>query len=196
MEMAYVKGQHFRSSELREATNRIMLAGENIRKNYLKISRELATIEETEIYLDDGYESTIEYAMKVFNMKKSTAYNLIEIGRNWIRSDAARTLLTNEGSDYTISQIGVMLPAGIDTADDLHKRGEINPSMSVREIKAIIKKNLDPEPEKEEEEKEDLCVYQITFYESGEIDYEGSLPDWFTEEIGNLYTKLLSGETA
>ena len=204
MEMVYVKGQHFISKELREATNRIMLAGENIRKNYLKIAHELSEIDSRESYLADNYESTIDYAMKVFNMKKSTAYNLIEIGRNWIRSDGSRTLLTNEGSDYTISQVGVMLPAGIEVADHLHKMGEINTSMSVRELKSIIKKNLDlEEPEAEtvsesEEEAtgEDLYSYQITFYESGEISYSGSLPEWFTDEIESLFSKLLSGETA
>lgn len=204
MDMIYISGQKFLSADLRKSTNTIRLAGDGIRKNYLKIARELANIEINEWFVEDDFENVIEYAEKVFSIKKSTAYTLIEIGKNWINKEGTRTVLTKEGVDFTISQLGVMLPAGVDTCKKLIKKGDISPTMSVRAIKKVINNFpsdvVDSEGEEVDSNGEDEAPVnlgiekQIIFTEDGSIKYCGEFPVWFCDQIGELYTKLLSGE--
>lgn len=206
MDMLYVSGQKFLSADLRKSTNTIRLAGDGIRKNYLKIARELANIEINEWFVEDDFENVIEYAEKVFSIKKSTAYTLIEIGKNWINKEGTRTVLTKEGADFTISQLGAMLPAGVDDCKKLIKKGAIDPTMSVRTIKKVINEFLnpsdvvDPDGEESDGEGEDKAPVnlgiekQIIFAEDGTIKYCGEFPVWFCDQIGEMYTKVLSGE--
>ena len=145
MELMYVIGQSFLNADLRKSTNVIRNAGDGIRKNYFKIAHELAMIDKEETYLDDDFESVIEYAEKVFSIKKSSAYALIKIGSEWLNDDATRTILTEKGQDFTFSQIGVMLPYSVDEVKPLCDDGTITPDMSVRKIKSILHDELSME---------------------------------------------------
>lgn len=204
MDLMYVSGQHFINDHLRESTNRIRLAGDSIKKNYFKIAHELSSIANTEIYLDDDFESAVEYAEKVFNIKKSSAYALIKIGSEWLNEDATRTILTENGSDFTFSQIGVMLPYSVDTVKPLCEAGTITPDMSVRKIKSILHEELDTtttndvpdeseEPEESESKNEVVLEKSIIFTADGKIKYCGEFPVWFCDKVGELFTELLSG---
>ena len=200
--LIYISGQNFLSEDLRKSTNAIRQAGDGIRKNYLKIARELAKIETKEWYLDDDFESVIDYAEKVFSIKKSTAYTLIEIGKNWISEDGKRTVLTTEGADFSVSQLGAMLPAGVSECKKYVKKGKLTPQMSVRTIKKFISETLSPEcvndePNEEETEENPVTLSvekSIIFTEDGQIKYCGEFPVWFCEKIGEMYTDVLSGE--
>ena len=200
MDLIYVSGQSFLNADLRKSTNAIRQAGDGIRKNYLKIAHELSMIDKEETYLDDDFESVIEYAEKVFSIKKSTAYNLIQIGSEWLTEDGKRTILTTEGADFSISQLGAMLPAGVEKCKKLVSSGEITPSMSVRSIKKVLADDTEePDDTKEPDYTEENVVSlgvekQIIFTESGEIRYCGEFPVWFCDKIGELYLAVLDGE--
>lgn len=206
MELMYVTGQSFLNADLRKSTNVIRNAGDGIRKNYFKIAHELAMIDKDETYLDDDFESVIEYAEKVFSIKKSSAYALIKIGLEWLNDDATRTILTEKGQDFTFSQIGVMLPYSVDEVKPLCEDGTITPDMSVRKIKSILHDELSTETtsdksdemveiEPEEAESTDSAFEKsIIFTADGKIKYCGDFPTWFCDKVGELFTELLSGE--
>lgn len=207
MELMYVTGQSFLNADLRKSTNVIRNAGDGIRKNYFKIAHELAMIDKEESYLDDDFESVIEYAEKVFSIKKSSAYALIKIGSEWLNEDATRTILTEKGQDFTFSQIGVMLPYSVYEVKPLCEDGTITPDMSVRKIKSILHDELSTdttsdksdemveiEPEEVESTDEPAFEKSIIFTADGKIKYCGEFPTWFCDKVGELFTELLSGE--
>lgn len=205
--LVYIKRQ-FISADLKKSTEKIKRCGDNIRKNYIKIARELAIIDDTESYLDDGFESAIDYAGQIFSISKSTAYVLITIGREWINEDGERTALTTEGADYSVSQIGVLLPLGVDKARELHDSEDISPAMSVRQIKAVVK-DLQDTPEETPEETPEAAseengadvvdsdadvsemVLSINVYDDGGLQVSGHISEEFYNELDELITRYL-----
>lgn len=206
MELMYKKGQSFLSEDLRKSTCKIRACGDGIRRNYFKVAVELSKIDNGQYYIEDNFQSTVEYAEKVFGIKKSSAYAFITIGESWVLEDGSRTVLTESGSDYSISQIGALLPLGSEKAIELANDGKISPDMSVRELKAIVKKvqqeEGDPEDPGESEGEGDpgegsseiAQKGNITFYDDGEIAITGDFPEWFVIELETLYKKIFSGE--
>jgi hypothetical protein len=129
---------------LKSHADKIKGYGKNIRTNYLKIAKELYEIDKSECYLDDGFEDTQDFASKVLNIQKTTSYNLIRIGREFLSEDGSRTALTDKGNDYGVSQLQILLPLGVDKAKELHDEEIIKPEMSVRQLKTIVKHEIDP----------------------------------------------------
>ena len=205
MELLYKNGQTFLSEDLRKSTCKIRACGDGIRRNYFKVAVELANIENGQYYIEDNFQSTVEYAEKVFGIKKSSTYAFITIGESWVLEDGSRTVLTESGSDYSISQLGALLPLGSEKAIELSHNGTISPDMSVRELKDIVKKiqsEEDPDGQEDSEGEEDPGEGSgeipqkgnITFYDDGEIAITGDFPEWFIIELESLYKKVFSGE--
>lgn len=166
------------NAELKKITNDIRKAGANVIGNTYKIAALIAHVDETELYLEDGFVDTFDYVKQCFGLEKASAYNLIKVGREFIESiksgntTAYQTLLTHGDKDYSISQIFKMLPLGIDKAKELTADGVINETMSCRQIEKIVKENTegtkargkaktepeDTEPSETEEEDSVLVV--------------------------------------
>lgn len=150
-ELTTIKTTNITNKDLKSYTTKLKNCGDNIRKNYIKISFLLNEIEKTECYLDDGFESTTDYASKVLNIQKTTTYNLLKIGKDFISETGDRTVLTEKGNDYGVSQLQALLPIGVEKAKELHDDGIISPDMSVRQIKQAIKTD---EPEEDDTDEE------------------------------------------
>ena len=167
--------------ELKKATASIKGYATNIRKNYLRIAHKLAEVDSTECYIEDGFGDVIEYANTVFNMKKSTAYNLLKIGREYVDETGDKTILADERGDYSVSQLGVLLPAGVDRVRELSEDGTISPDMTVRKLASIISTPDESETENEgetgadgeENEPENEPTQTITLWVNGDISFAG-----------------------
>ena len=146
-ELTNIETKELVNTDLKGHANKIKGYGKNIRTNYLKIAKELYEIDKSECYLDDGFEDTQDFASKVLNIQKTTSYNLIRIGREFLSEDGTRTALTDKGNDYGVSQLQVLLPLGVDKAKELHDEEVIKPEMSVRQLKSIVKHEIDPTEE-------------------------------------------------
>lgn len=143
-ELTNIETKELVNTDLKGHANKIKGYGKNIRTNYLKIAKELYEIDKSECYLDDGFEDTQDFASKVLNIQKTTSYNLIRIGREFLSEDGTRTALTDKGNDYGVSQLQILLPLGVDKAKELHDEEIIKPEMSVRQLKSIVKHEIDP----------------------------------------------------
>lgn len=201
-ELTTITTQKLVNKELKDYTKKLKNCGDNIRKNYIKISFLLNEIENTECYLDDGFEDTIDYASKVLNIQKTTTYNLLKIGKEFIAESGERTVLTDKGNDYGVSQLQALLPVGVERAKELHDEGTITPDMSVRQIKQIIKDEINPEPEDEDTDVVDGEVVDetdnyvpvfgdIQFLKDGTIIPSGVVPETFILKVEELYKDLL-----
>ena len=199
-ELTTTKAPELTNKELKDYTRKIKRCGDNIRSNFMKIAHNLDEIDKTECYLDDGFEDVQDYANRVLGLQKTTCYNMLKISREFLNEDGTRTLLTDVGSDYGVSQLQALLPVGIDKAKELHNNDIINPSMSVRQIKAIIKEETtEPEPEDEntidttgEEISDEIVktIGTIEILEDGEILYNGDIED-LRELVDDIITNYL-----
>ena len=158
--------------KLKEVTTAIRKAGANVIGNTFKIAALIAKVENEELYAADGFADVFDYVKQCFGLEKSSAYNLIKVGNEFITEvekgniKTFETLLTHKNRDYSISQVFKMLPLGIDKAKELTKDGVIDVDMSCRQIEKIVKENTegtaargkkknDPEPEPIEEPETD-----------------------------------------
>ena len=161
--------------ELKAVTTEIRKAGANVIGNTFKISALIAKVDENELYINDGFVDVFDYIKQCFGLEKSSAYNLIKIGKEFIaevesgKTTKFETLLTHHAKDYSISQVIKMLPLGIEKAQELTADGVIDETMSCRQIEKIVKENTEgttargktkkeptPETVEESEEPEEL----------------------------------------
>lgn len=165
--------------KLKEVTTAIRKAGANVIGNTFKIAALIAKVDEDELYVADGFVDVFDYVKQCFGLEKSSAYNLIKVGKEFIaeiedgKTKKFETLLTHKGRDFSISQVVKMIPLGIEKAQELTADGVIDVDMSCRQIEKIVKENTegtaargkkkDPEPvdEPEEEPEDDAPVLII-----------------------------------
>lgn len=149
---------------LRLATKRIFSIGDKIRRASLEVASIVASVEDTKTYKDD-FKKSSEWGEKVFGFKRSTFFNMLKIGREWVAVDTYKnkdgatvhdyhSVLVNCGEDdYSVSQLIILFPLGVPAATELHEHGVIKPSMSVRKLKEAVEEYL-KDAEEEEEDKE------------------------------------------
>lgn len=184
----------FVNKDLQEATKRVFKIGETVRKCAFETAWIMATVDASECYKDDGFDSVHAWAMKTFGFRKSASYALLKTGREYVRTvlDArgrvkgyASNLLSDQelehGDDFSAAQIEKMLPAGHDLVVDLVQEGEIVPEMSCRDIAKVIKAHTAPEESDEDEE-----VTEETG--DGEDDGEEIIYRVVTDAVGGKYS--------
>lgn len=148
----------FNNPKLEHATVLLMECDSQVRTRQFDIASILGNIEAEKLYVDDGFESTAEYAMTTFGIQKTLAYELIDIGTNY-----TRTLYNDEGKiighcsnllppanpekqdapliDFTPNKIGKLKVLGRDKVLELIERGDIKPNMTFKQLSEIVKLN-------------------------------------------------------
>ncbi len=142
----------FKNSKLQRFTEQIFKQGLNIKKSFARIAVTLAQIEDSKCYEMDGFESTADYAEKILGIKYVQTRALIRVGREFIDSKSLESVLPHdENKDYTTTQLQALLPLGtVSYAQELAEDEKINPYMTVKEIKEVVKNELHPHKESEE----------------------------------------------
>lgn len=162
----------FTNKLLEKATITIMSCDIDIKSRQFSIASILAEVEAKKLYADDGFASCVEYAEKTFGIKKSTAYALITIGKEY-----TRPVLNANGKvmghcsnllppadmekqdapliDFSTRQISLFSTLGREQVINLVSNGSLSPSMSANQIREVVKaqKALNaPEPEQTPEQ--------------------------------------------
>lgn len=165
MEELIITAEHkqyaFTNKELQNATMAIYKIAENIRTRWFEIAAIVAMVDAKELYKDDGFSDVHEWVNKVFAFGKSTSYDLLKVGREYVRevtNKAGKVIgyesnLVPVGADnFSTTQVRRMLPAGHELASELVEAGEITPDMTTTKIAKVIKSHLSPESSEDEEE--------------------------------------------
>ena len=146
----------FSNKLLEKATITIMSCDNDIKSRQFSIASILAEVEVKKLFADDGFASCAEYAEKTFGIKKSTAYALITIGK-----DYTRPVLNANGKvighcsnllppadndkqdapliDFTTRQISIFSTLGREKVLDLVGRNELLPNMTANQIRDLVK---------------------------------------------------------
>lgn len=129
------------NTKLRNYTEQIFKQGLNIKKAFAKVATILVKIDDSKCFESDGFESVQDYALQVFGWKQATTYAMLRIGREYIDGKTLESVLPHEtGNDYSNSQLQALLPLkSVETAKALAEKEIINPEMTVKEIKKIVK---------------------------------------------------------
>ena len=131
----------FNSKELNSATKKIFTLGNRAAKAMYEVAAILAKVQKDGSYKDDGFKNAADYAMQTFGFKKSLAYNLIKIGKDYMAANSLESNLPHpENEDFTPNQIGLMLPIGDrDIVAEMCENGELTPDMTAEEIRNVVK---------------------------------------------------------
>lgn len=168
MEELIITAEHkqlsFTNKELQNASMAIFKIAENIRTRWFEIAAIMAMVDSKELYKDDGFSDVHEWVNKTFAFGKSTSYDLLKVGKEYVRevyNKSGKVIgyecnLVPEGSDnFSTTQVRRMLPAGHELAAELVADGEITPDMTTTKIAKVIKAHTSPEPEEPVEDNED-----------------------------------------
>lgn len=130
----------FKNRELNNATQKIFKIGERMQKNLYEVANVLAKVDTNKAYKEDGFKSAADYAMKTFGFKKTQAYTLLKVGKEWTSPKLESTLPHEEGKDFTVTQIEKLAYLG--SKEEVIKaveNGDVTPEMTVAEIREYVK---------------------------------------------------------
>jgi len=152
----------FINKKLQNATMQIMQIAGRIKNNWFQIGAIIAEVDREELYKEDGFSNVHEWTQRAFNIKKTTSYDLLRIGKEYTReltTEKGRVtgyecnlLPENSEANFTTTQVMKMLPAGHDKVQELVDSKVITPDMTSTAIAKVIKDlKKQEEPEQEEE---------------------------------------------
>lgn len=121
----------------REKAVRIALSG--IDKNMEKVAFNLYWIYSNKAYRAMGFQSITDYALNKFELGKTNTYSFISIVESFAAHSEDGSIadkFDNKYKGYSISKLSLLVGLTDKQIEEL----EINPSMSVRDIKKLLKK--------------------------------------------------------
>ena len=159
----------FGNETLKKATEEISRLQKNVNESLISVAGISGEVAKSESYKDDGFKSAQEWLMNTFNYKKSTAYTMVKIGKEYVQLEVNgclpiyKTIFANSETDedFTLTQLEKLLPLGKERIELALNSGVINYSMTVKEIKDFVSeiksldKKLEPETETETETETD-----------------------------------------
>lgn len=113
------------------------------KRNMFEISARLLVIRNENLFEDDGFKDVFDYAGKLFGYKKNMVYKLTTAAEKFIEQNPQGkgyvSILTHDDEDYTVSQLIELNSIEPDVAIKLDEQEVINPSMSTKEIREVVK---------------------------------------------------------
>lgn len=134
------KEEWYLNIDYREAKEIIRNKLQGMTQNFIGIGFYLRQIKESEGFRKDGYESIYEFAEDQYGIKRSTAIRWMQMNEKFSQGGYS-PFLDSGYKDFGKSQLQEMLYL------DSEQLEEVNPEMTVREIREI--RTPDPEPEEQ-----------------------------------------------
>lgn len=129
----------FQNKTLNSATKKIAGISLKIKKNLFEVALILSQVDDEKAYEEDGFKSAAEYAQKTFGFKKSHAYTMIKIGKEYTAPTLESNLPHEPNNDFSTTQIEKVFPLkSREVVVELVESGEITPDMTCKEIEAVV----------------------------------------------------------
>lgn len=166
-----------KNPELLEHTTAILEHSNDVKMHMFAIAKHLMIIKDKSLWIEDGFDGIADYAQKVLGYKPVTTSNLISVARNYVKAtdngSYESIIKHDDGNDYTVNQLLEVKSLGEKTVVEMDKNGEIDPSMTVREIRSVVqrKKGKDPDaPKKTRKRRNKVAEVQATAKSPDNID--------------------------
>ena len=160
-----IKMDNLVNERLKEHTARITSLLDGAKYNLYEVAMHLMVIKNEELYKDDNFTDIYDYTKKVFGYGKNMTYKMIKTAETLVEEKRVeenkveyRSIICHDESDYSMSQLfelGTLAPKEV---VELDADGAINPSMSTKEIREVVKDTkemMKKEAEGEEEPTEE-----------------------------------------
>ena len=136
-----VKMDNLVNERLREQTAKITSLLDGAKYNLYEVAMRLLVIKKEELYKDDNFLNIYDYTKKVFGYGKNMTYKMITTAETLVeqKGEEYRSIICHDDSDYSMSQLfelGTLAPKEV---VELDADGAINPSMTTKEIREVVK---------------------------------------------------------
>ena len=163
-----VKMDNLVNERLKEQTAKITSLLNGAKYSLYEVAMRLLVIKKEELYKDDGFTNIYDYTKKMFGYGKNMTYKMISTAETLVeqKGDEYRSIICHDESDYSMSQLfelGTLAPKEV---VELDADGAINPSMTTKEIREVVKDTK--EMMKNESEGEEEPTEGETEIEDGE----------------------------
>ena len=164
-----VKMDNLVNERLKEHTARITSLLDGAKYNLYEVAMHLMVIKNEELYKDDNFVDIYDYTKKVFGYGKNMTYKMVKTAETLVeqKGEEYRSIICHDDSDYSMSQLfelGTLAPKEV---VELDADGAINPSMSTKEIREVVKDTKEM-MKKEAEGEEEPTEGDETEVEEGE----------------------------
>ena len=154
-----VKMDNLVNERLKEQTAKITSLLNGAKYSLYEVAMRLLVIKKEELYKDDGFTNIYDYTKKMFGYGKNMTYKMISTAETLVeqKGEEYRSIICHDESDYSMSQLfelGTLAPKEV---VELDADGAINPSMTTKEIREVVKDTkemMKKEAEGEEEPSE------------------------------------------
>ena len=151
-----VKMDNIVNERLKEQTVKISSLLNGAKYSLYEVAMRLLVIKNEELYKEDGFTDIYDYTKKTFGYGKNMTYKMVKTAETLVEQKGAeyRSIICHDESDYSMSQLfelGTLAPKEV---VELDADGAINPSMSTKEIREVVKDTkemMKKEAESEEE---------------------------------------------
>lgn len=168
-----VKMDNLVNERLREQTAKITSLLDGAKYNLYEVAMRLLVIKKEELYKEDNFVDIYDYTKKVFGYGKNMTYKMVKTAETLVEEKMLdenkveyRSIICHDESDYSMSQLFELGTLAPEEVVDLDADGAINPSMTTKEIREVVKDTK--EMMKKEAEGEDT--------EEGEAEVEEGEP--------------------
>ena len=136
-----VKMDNLVNERLREQTVKISNLLDGAKYNLYEVAMRLLVIKNEELYKEDNFTDIYDYTKKVFGYGKNMTYKMIKTAETLVeqKGEEYRSIICHDDSDYSMSQLfelGTLAPKEV---VELDADGAINPSMTTKEIREVVK---------------------------------------------------------
>lgn len=136
-----VKMDNIVNERLREQTAKISSLLDGAKYNLYEVAMRLLVIKSEELYKDDNFTDIYDYTKKVFGYGKNMTYKMVKTAETLVEENKGvyRSIICHDDSDYSMSQLfelGTLAPKEV---VELDADGAINPSMTTKEIREVVK---------------------------------------------------------
>lgn len=141
-----VKMDNLVNERLREQTAKITSLLDGAKYNLYEVAMRLLVIKKEELYKEDNFVDIYDYTKKVFGYGKNMSYKMIKTAETLVEEKMLdenkveyRSIICHDDSDYSMSQLfelGTLAPKEV---VELDADGAINPSMTTKEIREVVK---------------------------------------------------------
>ena len=168
-----VKMDNLVNERLREQTAKITSLLDGAKYNLYEVAMRLLVIKNEELYKDDNFTDIYDYTKNVLGYGKNMVYKMLKTAETLVEEKVLdenkveyRSIICHDESDYSMSQLfelGTLAPKEV---VELDADGAINPSMTTKEIREVVKDTK--EMMKKESESEEEPTEGETEVEEGE----------------------------
>ena len=139
-----VKMDNLVNERLREQTAKIASLLDGAKYNLYEVAMRLLVIKKEELY-KDNFVDIYDYTKKVFGYGKNMTYKMVKTAEALVEEAQVedktiyRSIICHDESDYSMSQLfelGTLAPKEV---VELDADGAINPSMTTKEIREVVK---------------------------------------------------------